>query len=281
MRQYYLLHASPFHGHISRLFWIVIRHIIKVRQHEARAPQKVAPLVEQATNEKSEPGSFPVSTGEWSPEEFHGVQNRKTSAFFPDSVNNQLVVVPLTCFWITDASLCYTNGTLARWGCMESTLPELKVWRLWRWLATNVLLERRCHMVPLHNADIDAEVKVRTEQTCTVPSCERNWTVQIGWHLFFLSDSKGNMEPMYGDLRPIWFFEKKRSKAHISKNAVGSTCVRSSFIHGPGHILEAKTTKPARQKGNVVWPIPESTETSRFFCTTSYWSTERLNPLHF
>ena len=63
------------------------------------------------------------------------------------------------------------------------------------------------------------------------------------------------------DLRPI--YERMQLGVHVS-------CVRSSFIHEPGHILEAKTTKPARQKGNVVWPIPESTETSRFFCTTSY-----------
>jgi hypothetical protein len=27
----------------------------------------------------------------------------------------------------------------------------------------------------------------------TVPSCERIWRFQIGWHLFFFSESKGNM----------------------------------------------------------------------------------------
>ena len=42
-------------------------------------------------------------------------------------VKNQLAVAPSRCFWITDDSLCCTNGTLARWGWMESTLPELKV----------------------------------------------------------------------------------------------------------------------------------------------------------
>ena len=41
-------------------------------------------------------------------------RTERPSAFFPDSANNQLVVVPSTCFWITDDSLCCTNGTLAR-----------------------------------------------------------------------------------------------------------------------------------------------------------------------